>query len=232
MKLVPMIGSPPMPDAGALADAVAGQLVHDLVGERPAARDQADPTRRADVAGNDADLAARRGDQAGTVGTDQARASGSDEGHNAAHVHDRDTFGDAHDQRNACVHRFEDGSRCRHRAARRSPHTLAPVSVTASATVLNTGTLSSNFCPPLPGRHPGYDGGAVLQHLPGMKGAFAAGDPLHQQPRAAVDEDAHAAFRASWTTCCTASSMSLSARHADSLENLEWPPPRWCRSAG
>src|SRR5262249_49157821 len=64
----------------------------------------------------------------------------------------------------------------------------------------------------LPRRHAAHHRGAVLQHLAGVERALAPGDALDQQPRLRVDEDAHAAPLASATTCCTAWSMSLSAR--------------------
>src|SRR3954469_21477759 len=60
--------------AGALADAVLGELVDHFVGERSASRDESDPPRRADVAGNDSDFGLAWRDQAGTVGADQPRS--------------------------------------------------------------------------------------------------------------------------------------------------------------
>ena len=60
MKLVPLIGSPPMPTQVDLAEAGARELVDDLVGERARAAHDADVARRADAAGNDADLATAR----------------------------------------------------------------------------------------------------------------------------------------------------------------------------
>ena len=54
-KVVPMIGSPPMPDAGGLAEAGAGQQVDDLVGQRARPRDHADAAFLEHVARHDAD---------------------------------------------------------------------------------------------------------------------------------------------------------------------------------
>ena len=79
---------------------------------------------------------------------------------------------------------------------------------TASATVLNTGTLSSNFWPPLPGVTP------ATTWVPYSSICLAWNEPSRPvmpcttQPGVAVDEDAHAASLASATTFCTASSMS------------------------
>ena len=67
-------------DAGGLADAAAGELPDRLVGERAAARDDADVALLVNVAGRDADAAAAGGilpvagrDDAGAVGADEAR---------------------------------------------------------------------------------------------------------------------------------------------------------------
>ena len=68
----------------------------------------------------------------------------------------------------------------------------APVSATASATVSKTGTLpSSARLAALAWRHAGDDPGPVCRHRPGVEVAFAAGDALDDEPRIAVDEDAH-----------------------------------------
>src|SRR4029450_3567810 len=58
-------------DARRLADAELGQLGDRLVGERPAARDDADAAGLVDVARHDADLALLGGDDPGTVRPDQ-----------------------------------------------------------------------------------------------------------------------------------------------------------------
>jgi hypothetical protein len=68
---------------------------------------------------------------------------------------------------------------------------VGAASLTASSTVLKIGTCPSNFWPPLPGVTPGDDLGAVLDHLPGVERAVAAGDALNDQAGVLVDEDAH-----------------------------------------
>ena len=74
MKLVPMIGSPPMPTAVDWPEARLGERVDDLIGQRAGAGDEPDPARLVDEAGHDADLALAWRDQAGAVRADQARA--------------------------------------------------------------------------------------------------------------------------------------------------------------
>ena len=59
---------------------------------------------------------------------------------------------------------------------------FAPVASTAIFTESKTGTLpSSTHSPPLPGRYPSHDVGAIFHHLLGMEQTFIAGDALDQQ---------------------------------------------------
>ena len=57
MNSVPLTGSPPMPTAVDLAEALVGGLEHRFVGQRARAADDADAALLEDVAGHDADLA-------------------------------------------------------------------------------------------------------------------------------------------------------------------------------
>ena len=57
-------------DAGRLPQPQTGQLIHGLVGQRAAARHDADGPRAVDVAGHDADLALARGDRSGAIGAE------------------------------------------------------------------------------------------------------------------------------------------------------------------
>ena len=98
---------------------------------------------------------------------------------------------------------------------------LAPVARTASATVLKTGTLPSNVWPPFPGVTPATTRRAVLQHLAGVERALAPGDALHQQPRVPVDEDAHAAPRASCDHLLDRLVHVAQRAHADALEDAD-----------
>ena len=121
MKLVPLMGSPPMPMQVVWPMPRAGELAHGLVGEGAGAADHAHVALLVDVAGHDADL--------GLAGADDARAVGADEAAlgivgqhplDLHHVEDRDALGDADDQLDARVQGLEDGVRRGQRAARRS----------------------------------------------------------------------------------------------------------------
>ena len=96
-------------DGGGLPEAGVGQLLDRLVGEGAAAGDDADLARFVDIAGHDPHLALAGGDDAGTVGADEARFVEVDGGGGANHVDDGNTFGDAYDERNFGVGGFEDG---------------------------------------------------------------------------------------------------------------------------
>src|SRR2546422_897739 len=101
-------GVAPDAHAGGLPEIVPRELMDDLVGQRAAARHHADPSGLADVAWNDPDLAFPRGDQAGTVRADEARAALVEEGRDARHLEYRDPFRDADDEPKPGVRRFED----------------------------------------------------------------------------------------------------------------------------
>jgi hypothetical protein len=45
-------------------------------------------------------------------------------------------------------------------------------------------------CAAFAGRHAGDDIRSILDHLPGMKRSFLAGDALHNQTRAFINENA------------------------------------------
>ena len=85
-------------DAGRLAVAELGQLMHRFVGQRAAARHHADAARLVDVARHDADLALARGDDAGAVGADQPRRAALEEALHPHHVEHRNALGDADDR--------------------------------------------------------------------------------------------------------------------------------------
>ena len=103
-------------NAGRLAEAVAGELPHRLVGEGAAAADDSDVARLVDVAGGDADAAAAMGivagaggDNAGTVRSDEPGGRPGKRGLDLDHVAHRDTLGDRHDQLEPGIDRLKDG---------------------------------------------------------------------------------------------------------------------------
>src|SRR5439155_6643416 len=183
--------------------------MHDLIGERPAARHDADAARAADIARDDADFGARRGDESGAVRADEAGAALVHVGQHARHVQHRNPLGDAHDQRDPGIGRLENGGRgddgrnvndrrvgprLRHRVGHGVEHGYDAVEHLAAFSR----------------RDPGDHLGAVSEHLPRVERAVPTGDPLHHEARLLVDEDAHAAL-ALVTACLTASSMSVRA---------------------
>ena len=108
MKSVPLTGSPPMPTAVGLAEALVGGLEHRFVGERARARDDADAALLEDGARHDADLALVRGQHAGAVRPDQPRLRAVERALDPDHVEHRNALGDGDDQRHLGVDRLED----------------------------------------------------------------------------------------------------------------------------
>ena len=105
-------GVAPDAHAGGLADALLGQLVEGLVGQRARPRDDAHrSSRQCDVARGDADVALPGADDAGTVRTEQP---GAGELLDQPVVGDRlvlgrDALGDADDEGDAGLGRLDDG---------------------------------------------------------------------------------------------------------------------------
>src|SRR5687768_4183487 len=197
--------------AGALADTVPGQVIHDLVGEGPAPRHQAYPSRSADRSRDDAHLAHPGSDQSGTVGPQEPGALFPDEGHHPGHVEHRNSLGDAHDEADPGIGGF--GDRAGGHGGRDVDHRGVGPGLRdrfGDGVKHRDGTLEP--LAPLPRRDARHDPGAVLDHLAGVETSVPPGDALHHQPGIGVDEDAHAASFASCTACCTAASMSESAR--------------------
>src|SRR5438309_1019052 len=87
------------PDTRRLADPPRRQLTDDLVGQRAAARDDADVAALVDVTGHDADLGLAGRDEAGTVRADEPARRSAHEVLRAHHVADGNPLGDADDQR-------------------------------------------------------------------------------------------------------------------------------------
>jgi hypothetical protein len=99
-KLVPMIGSPPMPMQVDWPMPSRGQLAHRFVGQRAGARDHADVALQDECARHDADLALARRNDAGAVRPDQPRrACLSGKLPHLHHVERGNAFGDADHQR-------------------------------------------------------------------------------------------------------------------------------------
>src|SRR5690606_20661247 len=93
----------------------ARQLMDRFIGKRAAAGHDADMAGQVDVPRHDADFAFARGDDAGTVGADQDRATAFHVLFHLDHVQHRNAFRDADDEVEIGVHRFHDGVRGKRR---------------------------------------------------------------------------------------------------------------------
>src|SRR5580700_392189 len=196
-------------DAGALTESDLGGLKHRLVGERAGARHDAHDALLVDEAGHDPDLALSGSDHAGTVGPDETRRGSRERRLDAHHVVDRYALGDAHHQLDAGIRRLEDrvgrarrrhvdhaggGAGGTHRVPHRIEYRQAEVLLAAAA-----------------GRDAADELRAVVERGLRMKGPLPAGEPLTDDPRVAIDQDAHAVPRASATTLRAASVRSAAA---------------------
>src|SRR5690606_3298844 len=104
-------------DAGALSETDVRRLEYGFVRERARTRDDADLAGLVNEAGHDADLAFPGRDDAGAIRPNQQTAIAAERGLHAHHVVHRNAFGDADDQLDARIGRFEDrigSERCRH----------------------------------------------------------------------------------------------------------------------
>src|SRR5690348_6958428 len=184
-------------DAGGLADAAAGELPNGLVGQSAATRDDADVALFMDVARGDADAAAPEGifartggDDAGAIGSDEARGLAVHGAFDLHHVVDGDPLGDANDEVQAGVDAFEnsvggEGGRDKDSGGR-SAGLFAG---------LRDGVEDGNFIVEVLAafsrRDAGDDQGAVGEAELGVAGTEAAGDSLDQNASGWSDEDGH-----------------------------------------
>merc|ERR1719350_446710 len=98
MKLVPLKRISSNTHTESLPEPHSTGLVHGLVGEGAGPADHPDAALLVDVPGHDANLASSRGDDSGTVGTDEAGLALPQEGVlHLDHVLLGDTFSDADD---------------------------------------------------------------------------------------------------------------------------------------
>src|SRR5688572_28015888 len=175
--------------ASALAEAGVRRLKHSFISQRARARHDADATRLVDEARHDADLARARRDDARAVRTDEQAAVAGQRSLHFHHVVHRDAFGDAHDELDAGVGRFENRigrvrrrhvdhadrrTRLFHCFARSVEHRQIEVLLAAAA-----------------GRHAADDFGAVRNALLGMKRTLLAREALADDARVLVDQNAH-----------------------------------------
>src|SRR5262249_10938492 len=96
-------------DARRLADSAKRELVDAFVRERAALGDHADTPGLVNVTGHDADFRLARRDDAGTVRAYEPNALSFQRALDPDHVAYGNAFGDADDESNARIGRFEDG---------------------------------------------------------------------------------------------------------------------------
>src|SRR5581483_8945756 len=177
-------------DDGRLAHAGGRQRRAHLVGQGAAARHQAHAPWRRDALRDDADLPGAGGDQAGAVGAEAPRRRvAAEEVLDPDHVLDRDALRDAHDERDARrggLHDRVRRERRRHEDARRGRACLLDRlddGVEHGHAEVRGSTLAR--------RRAANELRPHLLHLPGVKGALAAGDALDDHARRGVEKDAH-----------------------------------------
>ncbi len=177
-------------DAGALAETARGELPNRLVGQRAAARDNADLAGLVDVAGHDAYLALAGRDDAGTVRPNQPHLLVAQADLGPHHVDNRDALGDTNNQFDARIGRFK--NRVSRAGRRDEDHRgVATGFLARFPRRVEDGNLALPRFAATAGRDAGDDVRAVLGALFGVESAGFASDALHKQARVLVNEDGH-----------------------------------------
>ena len=187
-------------DARGLPCPAAGELPDCFVGERAAARDDADVALLVNVAGRDADAAtavrilafAGRHD-AGTIRADEARLTAFHRALHLDHVVDRNALGDANDQVQPAVNRFKDGVGGEWRGNENRGRGRAGLFRGLSHGVKDRHSVLKKLSA-LAWCDAGDDLSAVFQAELGVPRAEAAGDALHEDSGLRSDEDGHVEF--------------------------------------
>src|ERR1043166_7053085 len=162
-----------------------------------------------DVARHDADLAFIGGDHAGAIGADQPRLAVRQYPFDPHHVQDRNTLGDADDQRDAGVDGFQDriGGKGRGHIddagggpglADRLLHGIEDRQIEMARAAFARRDAADHLR-------------AIGNGLLGMEGALRAGEALADDLRIAVDEHGHQAASFTALTIFSAASARLSA---------------------
>ena len=142
-------------DAGRLTDSSTGNLPDRLIGQCSASGDHTHVSLPIYSARHDPNLALARGDDAGTVGPDQAASGARERGCDADHVEDRDPLSDANDERNVGVCSFQDGVGGKGRRNKDRAGICALVLHCFPNCVENRDVLMTRF--PFAGSHSGHD---------------------------------------------------------------------------
>src|SRR5579864_233638 len=178
-----------------------------LVGQRAAAADDTDISLLVNTARHDSDLALAGRNDARAIRTDQARFLEVDSRCDANHVEDRNAFGDADDQGKARVGCFQNGIRSIWRR-NENDGGVSTGRFGGLGDGVEDGPLKM-FCAAFTWSDSAHDVGAIFDHLLGMKSSLAASEALNDQASFLVDQDAHRAPPANFTTFCAPSFMSF-----------------------
>src|SRR5664279_4279135 len=206
-KFGPFNWIPADADGGGLSQSFAAGLEHRLIGQCARPRHDADRTLLEDVARHDADLAFAGGHDAGTIRPDQPRLRAGQRALDLDHVHHRNAFRDAHDQRDLGLDGFTNSIG----RARRRHIDYAGV---AAGFIARLGDRIEHRKiemgrPAFARRRTADHLGAVGNRHLGMERAVLAGKALADHLGVLVDEDAHyAATFTAFTIFCAASSRS------------------------
>ena len=201
-------------------------LKHGFVGQRAGARNDADLAGLMNCAGHDADLAGAGRDDAGTVRPDQARIRARQRRAHLEHVQHRNAFGDADDQLDAGIGRFQNRigrERRRHVDHRRIRAGLAHRrrdGIEHRQTQMHLSTLAR--------RHAADQLGTVGNCLLGMEGALLAGEALADHPGVFVDQNAHALVHRCHRFLRRIGQPSAAIMDRPQLANNSRPVRRWC----
>src|SRR5687768_3055123 len=155
------------------------------------------------MARNNAGLCLARGDDSGTVRTDEPHAPAFHEGHHLEHVQRRDALGDADRQRDLRIGSFHDrvgrkwGRNENHRRVRSGLPTSIMHAVKDRPTLVGRATFAW--------RDASDNARAVRRRRLRVEGSFASGQALDDEPGVPVEEDCHDYRRASATTFSAAS---------------------------
>src|SRR5712664_116282 len=209
-------------NAGGLADAELRQLMNGFVGQRAAAADDADVSLLVNAAGHDADFALAGRNDARAVRADQPRFLEVHDGGDAHHFERGKAFGDADNERELGVGGFQNGVG----GVRRGNENHRGVCAGGFRGVgdgVEDGALEM-FGAAFAGCDAANHVRAVLDHLLGVEGAFAAGEALNEQASIFVYKDAHRAPPARATTFCAPSFMPLAMVKFNPLSRrICWP---------
>ena len=185
------------PDAARLPEPRRTRLRHRFIGQRARSRHDADFAAPVDMPRHDADLAFVGRDDPRAVRPDEDALRSAERALHPHHVEDRDALGDAHDQFDPGIDRFEDrvggiGRRHINDTSRRAGPGARLLDRVEHRQVEMLGAALARG-------HAADHPRAVGDRLLGVKGALRAGEALADHRRRRIDQDRHSSrLRPSW----------------------------------